>query len=201
MLLVCWFVYFAAAGARCGLVASVDRISTGASDIHSVGQQPGRSSMVAALQLRAGQAALQLLASQQQAGCSAPVASSRSAEGPIRVSSTSAAAQRWHSSRSAAGQQQVSSLPPCMHFMPSSMLHWYVAIEASPTAYIACFAGAIITDRLVSITFMDPHHKGSKTRDPTMEENQSAGINAKAISCLQFTGKCAEALSLYKERS
>lgn len=88
-----------------------------------------------------------------------------------------------------------------MHFMPSSMLHWYAATEASPTVYTACFAAAITTDRFISITFMEPHHKASNTRDSTMEENQSAGINAKAISCLQFTGRCAEALSLYKERS
>lgn len=31
-----------------------------------------------------------------------------------------------------------------------------------------------------------------------MAENQSVGINGNTISCLQFTGKCAEALSLYE---
>lgn len=30
------------------------------------------------------------------------------------------------------------------------------------------------------------------------EEKQSVGVNGNTISCLQFTGDCAEALELYK---
>lgn len=51
---------------------------------------------------------------------------------------------------------------------------------------------------------MEPPQKVGKTEglDSGMatEEKQSVGVNGNTISCLQFTGNCAEALELYKVR-